>query len=94
MPAKTRGARSARYGRYRREVTRLTDEHSPPRPGLTRQHHVPISRGFAWDIPAELIGSRDNVAYWPLQRNVAQGTTLDETGRALLVRWGYDHLLR
>ena len=83
--------RSQRYRAYRREVARLTDEHSPPRAGLTRQHHVPVGRGFAWGIPAELVGSPENVTYWPLQDNINQGTRIGPEGEELLRAWGLGH---
>ena len=51
---------------------------------------MPVSRGFAWDIPASLIGSPENVTYMPLSENLAIGTRLDDTARENLKRWGYD----
>jgi len=89
-----KGTRSRRYSRYRREVMDATNAHSPFRLGLTRQHHVPISRAFHWGIPANLIGGPENVSYWPLNDNIQQGTRISEEGEALLREWGYAHLIK
>ena len=86
-------SRATRYAAYRRKVRELTDEHHPYRAGLTRQHSVPVSRGFAWNIPAELIGSPENVSYITLQENLQIGTRLDAKGIDNLRNWGFESRL-
>jgi hypothetical protein len=89
-----KGSRSRRYAAYRREVARLTAEHHPPRPGVTRQHHIPIARAFAWGLPASLVGSAENVDYWPLSANLSQGTRLDTRAEEILRKHGYEHRIK
>jgi hypothetical protein len=87
------GNRSKRYHAYRYRVRHLTDQHRGPMPyGYTVDHIVPVSFGFNHDIPAELIGSRENLHVVPFQDNLAKGAALTDASCALLHRWGFGHV--
>ena len=52
------------------------------------------TRGFAWGIPPELIGSPENVSYMSLEENLQIGTRLDAKAVENLRAWGYSSRLR
>lgn len=82
-----------RYAAYRRrvqELTAATGIHERKGAG-TVDHIVPIRRAFNWDIPAELIGSPENLQVLPHQSNLKKGQSIDDKGCALLRKWGYEH---
>ena len=87
------GSRSKRYHSYRYRVRNLTDRHRGVVPyGFTVDHVVPVSFGFNHDIPADLIGSRENLQNVPFQENLAKGATLTDTACNLLHKWGFGHI--
>ena len=88
--------RSQRYRKYRREVAAVTKQSKtllgPSRYGFTLDHVVPVSYGFSHDISPLLVGSLENLEQVPFQDNLAKGASLNDPARALLRKWGYDHL--
>lgn len=87
------GARSKRYHAYRSQVRRLTERHRPVMPyGFTVDHIVPVSFGFNHDIPADRIGSRENLQAVPFQENLSKGATITDAACSLLHRWGFGHV--
>lgn len=88
----TRGRRAQRYAEYRALVTKLTNEHGLRRAGFTIDHIVPISVGMNQGIPAELIGSRENLRLLTLEENVDKGARMTEESLVILRGWGYEHI--
>lgn len=86
-----KGARSRRYHAYRTAVKKLTAQNRPAGSyGKTLDHIVPVSYGFAHDIPVERIASAENLVMLPFQENIAKGRSLTDDARALLSKWEND----
>lgn len=90
--------RTARYHAYKREVTKHTKA-SVERNGwankpewIDADHIVPKAFGFKHGIPAERIGSAENLQLMERNRNIEKGQSLTHEGRCLLRRWGYTDL--
>lgn len=82
------GNRTERYRKYRKAVWAATNEHSPPRFDLTRDHIVPVSFGFTHGIPPELIGSPENIEYVDLNTNIEKGTRIVSRALDIMDAWG------
>lgn len=54
------------------------------------EHIVPISYGEKHNIPAELIGSLDNIVMVDRSDNMKKGRKLTEASKELLKIWGYE----
>jgi hypothetical protein len=54
------------------------------------EHIVPISYGERHNIPAELIGSLDNIVMMDRSDNMKKGCKLTEASKELLKLWGYE----
>ena len=86
-------SRTKRYHSYRRQVQVVTNRNKPAVPyGHTLDHIVPVSVGFNRDIPAELIGSAENLEPVPFQENLQKGARVGPKACDLLRRWGFDHV--
>lgn len=83
-----KGARALRYAKYRNEVRKHTEQNRPVRSyGMTLDHVVSVAYGFTHDIPAERIGSAENLIMLPFQENIQKGQTITAAARAILDRW-------
>ncbi len=60
--------------------------------GYTIDHIVSKSFGFKYDIPAELIASKENLQFLTLSENVAKGTRMTPRGIENLLKWGYEDM--
>ncbi len=91
-----KGARAKRYAAYKHTVklhTQISKTNMGPRPaGYTCNHIIPVSRGFALDIPAEVIGSEMNLEFVPYQENIQQGARLTVDSIRVLRSAGLDDL--
>lgn len=81
---------------YRELVWQHSAVNAPPRPPSpngeewTLDHIVPISYGQRKGIPAELIGSAENLQWLVKNDNIQKGQRLYlPTQRLLLKKWGY-----
>lgn len=83
---------------YYNEVWRLTEEKAHMIEGIEErswkgkhiEHIVPVSYGEKHNIPAELIGSLENLTMLDRHENMRKGRNLSASSRELLKKWGYE----
>lgn len=53
-------------------------------------HIVPLSIGYAYDIPPEIVSSLENLQVISFSANTSKGAKLTDRAKELLSIWGYD----